>query len=86
MDDLLLYAQDEPGLIDTVEQMPQFCAKRNIELHPAKCLFFAKEIRLGCRIVSKSSIMYDPRRLDGLLNMEPPVIGDNLQQSICALQ
>lgn len=45
LDDLLLHAQTESGLIDTVEQMLQFCADQNIKLHPAKCLFFAREIR-----------------------------------------
>ena len=86
LDDLLLHAQTESGLIDTVEQMLQFCAEQNIKLHPAKCLFFAREIRwCGC-MVSESGIRYDPRRPDGLLNMEPPTSGANLQQFICALQ
>lgn len=37
-------------------------------------------------MVSEPGIRYDPRRLDRLLNMEPPTSGANLQQFICALQ
>ena len=36
--------------------------------------------------MSAQGIRYDPRRLEGLLSLEPPSSGSNLQQFVCALQ
>lgn len=60
--------------------------EHNIKLHLAKCVIFAKTIRWCGRLVAKDGVRFDPRRLNELLWMEPPITGANLQQFICALQ
>lgn len=37
-------------------------------------------------MISAEGIRFDPRRFDGLLNMELPTTGTHLQQFVCALQ
>eukprot|EP00171_Calliarthron_tuberculosum_P003891 IDg3891t1 len=37
-------------------------------------------------LVFADVIKYDLKRLDGLLKMEPPTTGSNIQQLLCALQ
>lgn len=86
LDDILLHAKTESGIIDTVEQLFPFCAEKNLKLHPAKYLLFATEIYWCGRMISESGIRYDPHRLDGLLKMKPPFSTTNLQQFTCTLQ
>lgn len=86
LDDILLHDKTVSGILDSVQEMLHFCGKFNLKLHPGKCILFAKKIRWCGRLISENGIRYDPRRLDGLLNMELPTTGAHLQQFICALQ
>ena len=86
LDDVLLHAKTIPELLQAIEMLFGMCAEQNIKLHPAKCILFAKSIRWYGRLISSEGIRYDPRRMEGLLSMEPPQTGANLQQFVCALQ
>jgi transposase InsO family protein len=86
LDDVLLHHSTVEGLLDAVRQFLLLCVKLNLKLHPAKSVFFATSVRWCGRLISAEGIRYDPRRLEGLLQMEPPTSGAHLQQFICALQ
>lgn len=86
LDDILLHDRTVPGLIKSIRNLFGLCVQYNIKLHPAKSIMFAKSIRWCGRVISADGIRYDPRRLDGLLNIESPKTGAHLQQFICALQ
>lgn len=86
LDDILIHAPTVENLMQSIQSFFGLCAEYNIKLHPAKCTVFAKEIRWCGRLISADGIRYDPRRLEGLLNMEPPTTGAHLQQFVCALQ
>ena len=47
---------------------------------------YSTSIRWRGRSISAGGVRYDPRRLEGLLKMEPPTTGAHLQQFLCALQ
>lgn len=84
--DILAHNGTIDGLLDWIEKNFVVCATHNIHLHPAKCIFFAKEVSWCGRFITADGIRYDPRRLDGLLSMEPPTTGAHLQQFVCVLQ
>ena len=86
LDDILLHHSTVTGLLKAVQDLFDLCAKRNIKLHPGKCCIYAAQIRWCGRLVSAHGIRYDPKRLEGLLNMGPPTTGAHLQQFLCALQ
>lgn len=86
LDDLLLHHSTVDCLLKAIRELLALCSERNIKLHPGKSILFASTVRWCDRLVSADGIRYDPRRLEGLLNMEPPTTGAHLQQFICALQ
>lgn len=49
-------------------------------------MLFSTSVRSCGRFIFAEGTRYDPRSLDGLLNMEPPSTGAHLQQFLCALQ
>ena len=69
-----------------VQDLFDLCAERNMKLHPGKCCLFATHVRWCGRLVSAHGIRYDPKWLEGILNIEPPTTGAHLQQFLCALQ
>lgn len=86
LDDILLYAPSVEGLMQSDRSFFCLCAPNNPKLHPTKCILFATEIRRCGRFLSSKGLLYDPRRLQSALSMEPRTTGANLQQFICALQ
>jgi len=86
LDDMLLHNTTIHGLLQDIRELLALCASYNIKLHPAKCILFATTIRWCGRLISADGVTYDPKRLEGLLNMEPPQTGAHLQQFVCALQ
>lgn len=86
LDDILLHHETFSGLLQAISDFFDTCASHRLRLHPGKCVLFSHSIRWCGRQISADGVRYNPRRLDGLLNMAPPVTGANLQQFICALQ
>ena len=74
------------GLLAAVQKLLQVCTEWNIKLHPGKCVLFATQLRWCGRLLSSEGIRYDPKRLSGLLRMEPLTSGAHLQQFLCAIQ
>lgn len=84
--DALLHHTGVEDLLKSVQTLFGMCARYNIKLHPAKCILYVTSIR-GCgRLVSSDGTRFDPRRMEGLVNMESPTYGSDLQQFLCALQ
>jgi hypothetical protein len=86
LDDILLHASTVKGLLTAMRKLFGMCAEYNLKLHPNKCILYATEITWCGRLVSANGLRYDPRQLDGLLSMEPPVTGGLLQQFVYAMQ
>ncbi len=80
LDDLLIHAVTVEELIAAVELFLQLCKKYNIKLHALKCILYTISAKWCGRVISAEGVKFDPRRLDGLLNMEPPTTGSHLQQ------
>lgn len=80
LDDLLLHRQTPEELLDSIEEFFKICVKYNLKLHPGKCVLFANDIRWCGRLISADGVKFDPRRMGGLVTMEPPVTGADLQQ------
>lgn len=86
LDDILIHAPTVEKLFESIQSFFKFCVTYNIKLHPAKCILFSKQVRWCGRLISSDGMRYDPRRLEGILSMQPPNTGANLQQFLCALQ
>jgi len=86
LDDVLLFSYSIDGYLDILKRFFELCAKHGLRLHPEKCCFFSLTIRWCGRLIDKDGIRFDPRRINGLLEMSPPTTGADLQQFLCALQ
>jgi hypothetical protein len=85
LDDLLPSSTDEQELLKVHQQFFELCRTNRVLLHAAKCEFFCVQVRWCGRIISADGVKYDPRHLQGLLDMSPPAMGDQLMQFVCAL-
>jgi len=86
LDDVLAYASTIGEYLDTLEKFFKACKKFRLRLHPGKCCLFALWIRWCGRSIDKDGIKFDPRRINGLLEMAVPTTGSELQQFLCAFQ
>lgn len=86
VDDCLFHEATIESLLDDIRQFLEFCVKFNWKLHPRKCVLFTKSVRWCGRIISADGIRHDPTKLDGLLRMDAPSTGAQLQQFLCAMQ
>ena len=85
LDDLLLHASTLIQLFDHLSMFFTLCRKFNIKLHPGKCVLFSLVVRWCGRLISAEGSKFDPRRIEGLLQMSPPSTGADLQQFLCAI-
>ena len=86
LDDVLGHASTVDELLTIIRQFFDYCSQRNLKLHPAKCVLYKTEIRWCGRILSKDGVRFDPRRIDGIRDMQLPTTGAELQQFVCAMQ
>jgi hypothetical protein len=85
LDDLLMYAMNEPALLKLLRLFFQLCRDYNLKLHPGKCVLFSKMVRWCGRLISFNGVRFDPRRVQALHDMVLPLTGADLQQFVCAL-
>ena len=84
LDDILLHHLTFTGLLKAIGELFKLCADRNIK-YPSKSVQCATQTRwCGC-LVSAAGTRYDSKRLDGVLKMKLPTIGEHFQQFLCAL-
>lgn len=86
LDDILLFAPSVEELLQSVRSFFCLCAANKLNLHPKKFILFATEICWCGRPISSKGLRYDPRGLPGLLSMEPPTTGANIQKFVYALK
>ena len=84
LDDLLGHASTVKELLELLRQFFAICKEFGMKLHAKKCQFFKKEVVWCGRLISGDGIKYDPRNLSGLISMQPPTNGAELQQFVCA--
>ncbi|KAE8999859.1 hypothetical protein PR001_g18944 [Phytophthora rubi] len=84
LDDLLGYAATEAELCDLFDRVMQKCADYGLKLHPGKCVFFTKSIKWCGRVISAAGVTHCPDRIQGLVDMAPPITAADLQQLLCA--
>jgi Reverse transcriptase (RNA-dependent DNA polymerase) len=85
LDDLLLHATADSLMLAHLRTFFTLCREYNLKLHPGKCTLFADLVRWCGRLVSGIGVRFDPRRIQGLLQMSAPQTGADLQQFLCAL-
>jgi hypothetical protein len=85
IDDFLGAAKTVDELFDLLDKVLSICAEFGVKLNPNKCKFFLREAEwCGKVVVSSAGIAHSPRRIQGLVDLEPPVTATDLQQFLCA--
>ena len=85
LDDVLGFAADDVALMGTLETVLQRCAEYGLKLHPKKCEFYVPKAKWCGKIISKDGVAHCPERVAGLVDMQPPTTGADLQQLLCAV-
>jgi hypothetical protein len=83
--DLLASAKDEQTLLEVHREFFALCRTNGVILHAGKCNFYCVQARWCGRLISKAGVKYDPRHLQGLIDMQVPTTGAELMQFVCAL-
>ncbi|KAH9102720.1 hypothetical protein LEN26_015004 [Aphanomyces euteiches] len=85
LDDVIGSATCEEELLSLHRFLLQQCVKYGLKLNPSKCDFFTQEAIWCGKHISSEGIAHDPKRINGLIELEPPENGQQLQQFLCAL-
>ncbi|KAH9092351.1 hypothetical protein LEN26_018494 [Aphanomyces euteiches] len=85
LDDVLGNAKSESELLAFLEFLFRQCRQFGLKLNPLKCDFFTTEVVWCGKRLSAAGVSHDPSRINGLLELEPPQDGQQLQQFVCAL-
>jgi hypothetical protein len=72
-------------LMDLLEYLLERCEKYGLKLNPSKCEFYATSVVWCGKVISADGIGHDPKRLQGLIDLEAPTNAQELQQFVCAL-
>jgi hypothetical protein len=84
LDDLLGSAETVAKLFALLDQVLTICARYGLKLNPTKCHFFLREAELCGKVISAKGVTHSPSRIQGLVNLAPPVTAGDLQQFVCA--
>lgn len=86
LDDIFVHS---PKIIDQFKAISgffDFFVKYNLKLHPGKSTLFARTIRWCGRTISADCVLFDHRRIDGIVNMVASGTDADLQQFVSAMQ
>lgn len=84
IDDYLLHDDDEDDLLDSLDEFLAVCEENGFRVHAKKSHFFMIEAKFCGRVLADGKVRFDPRNLQGLVDMRTPTRGDELQQLLCA--
>ncbi len=84
LDDMLGFASTEDGLLDVLEKVLILCEQYGLKLNPSKCDFFALEVTWCGKTISANGINHCPSRIQGLVDLKPPMTVADVQQFVCA--
>ena len=85
LDDVLGNATTPEELMDLLEYLLKRCEKYGLKLNPSKCEFYTTSVVWCGKVISADGIGHDPKRLQGLIDLEAPTNAQELQQFVCAL-
>lgn len=86
LDSTLAHAFSILEPLEATKRLFFFCVSFNLKLHPKKRILFAKGICWCGRINTSAINRFEPRRIDGIPQMEPPTNGAQPQKIVCAIQ
>lgn len=86
VDDCLFHRETTDGLIADIREFFVFCREYHWLLNTRKCELFRLNARWCGRIISPKGVKHDPSNLAGLLDMECPTTGGQLQQFLCTMK
>ena len=72
IDDIILFAETQEALLETIEIVFDILDTENIKLNFAKCTFSKKEIEFLGRIISHNKIQVHPKYIKKVLNLQKP--------------
>jgi hypothetical protein len=73
LDDLLLFTRTDAELLVLLRQLFEIFRRFGLKLHPRKCILFARRICWCGRLIDEAGVRFDPRQLQGLIEMPPPL-------------
>ena len=82
IDDTLLFAKTEAGLLDALEQYFDLLIKYNIKLHPGKFVLYATEIEWGGKLLSSEGLAPALHRIAAIKDMPMPQTLDQLMHFV----
>ena len=85
LDDWLLHSKTWSEHMTVLEKFLKICTADNFTLSPEKCNLIAKRAKWCGRKITAEGVTLDPRRIEGLLDMQRPEYAADLQQFICAV-
>lgn len=77
--DILLTYQAVEGFIGAIGLLLNIFKDKNIKEQQEKCSFFSTSIRWCGRVLCKDGILFDPHRMDGIIQMVQPTTGAHLK-------
>lgn len=85
-DDILVHVGNIRDHLGALTKLFGFFKSFNFKFHPFKSVLFARSARWCGHILSSEGIRFDPRRINGIRQIECPATGVHLQQFVCAMQ
>lgn len=70
LEDVLIYVSTVKELLKFIVMFLKKCFYQNIKLQPEKCILYETRITWCVRKISKNGIVFDCRRINGLLSMD----------------
>lgn len=86
VDDCLFHDETVDGVLLDLRAFFTFCQEFNWLVYPMKCDLFCLQARWCGRIIYPAGIRYHLSNLTGLLEMNCPTTGGQLQQFLCAIE
>ena len=83
-DDILLCAKDDNGLLELLEIVFKIFAENGLKLKLPKVTFWAKEVIFVGHLFTGKGVTASPKRIQGLIDMAPPVTVGELNSLICS--
>ena len=83
-DDILLCAKDDNGLLELLEIVFKIFAENGLKLKLQKVTFWAKEVIFVGHLFTGKGVTASPKRIQGLIDMAPPVTVGELNSLICS--
>ena len=84
IDDLLSHARNAEELLPRLQSIFERCREYNLRISPDKTELGLKEIKWCGRIISGNGISFDPKMIQGLLDLDLPTNAAELQHLLTA--